>query len=1220
MIFSRNKKHVCEAFMRCSRIFSLILLFAIARGGTVNTALAQETVRTISVKFENTSVLNALREINRLSGNQVVFRTEEVAKETKRVTFESQNTPVITVVEKCLEGTSLGFLKRDGRIVVVPQSRKVTKIEGFVHDEGQQPLPGVTVLIKGTSLGVSTDAQGHFQLSKPEGTANELIFSFIGMKTEIVEWHEGQEINVTMKEETKEMDEVVVTGYQVIDRRKNTSAIQTLNVDKIKTPGVTRIDQMLEGHVPGMTFIQNSGQAGATPKIRVRGTSTVLGSQEPVWVLDGIILRDPVNVSPTLANNLDFVNLVGNAIAGINPDDIERIDILKDASATALYGAKAANGVIVVTTKKGKAGPPSVTYSMNGTFTARPRYGERNIYLMNSKERIDYSREVVEKDLSYPNITNYVGYEGALNKYLKGEYSYTQFQNEVNRLETSNTDWFDLITENVFSHNHTLSLSGGSNNIRYYASIGYSNEKGVIKKEKNDRYSTMLKVNGNFDKFAFNFTIQGNKGIRNYTNQEVDILDYAYNTSRAIPAYNEDGSLYFYNKAAYNSQGEQLNLKFNALNEMQHARDEYTTAGMTLTADLNYRFTEDLKLQFMFSYGFSNSKQETFMDEESWYAASLRGTDYGIRISEEMKEWSLLPLGGEYRLSNTQNDNYTLRAQLDFNKFLGKGQKHLLNASLGFELSSNQYKGSEQTFRGYLPERGLIVSNFDPQVYLAYADWQMNGDEAARGIFSDNIQNELSAYLTLTYTLNNTYSFNFNTRTDASNKFGDRSNEKILPVWSVSASWDMKERLLQNASKVDFLTLKASFGYQGNILSDQSPELIIEKGDYDDDFGKFTSEIKHYPNPNLRWEKTKSVNATIDFAFFNNRLRGSVSYFYKKTKDAFLSKTVSDINGLDSYVINSGELENKGVELSLNFVPINMGAGGFRWDFDPQLGQVVNSLLTRAVNNNNFEQVQDEIYYSDYLNGNVLIEGEPLNTFYSYKFAGLSPEDGRPMFHDVEEELKDIYLNMEREDVFREVMEVSGTRVPTIQGGLTNTFSYKRMSLGIHLSYSLGSKIRMLKLFEPNRNGETLAPLPERNLRREFVNRWQNPGDERHTNIPGLLPNAAYVQTLVPWWAYGDYAANRFAQDIWQMYDNSNVRVASGNYLKIQSISFRYTFSDEWCKKLSIKSAYVGLSGANLATWCSKKLKGQDPTQSGSADQLNLSIRPSYSINLSVTF
>ena len=160
--------------------------------------------------------------------------------------------------------------------------------------------------------------------------------------------------NVTLEEETASLDEVVITGYQQIDKRKNTSAVQTLRMDEIKVPGVTRIDQLLEGHVPGMTFMQNSGQVGAAPKLRVRGTSTVLGNQEPVWVLDGIILRDPVNVSPSQANNLDFVNLVGNAISGINPNDIERIDILKDASATALYGAKAANGVIVITTKKRK--------------------------------------------------------------------------------------------------------------------------------------------------------------------------------------------------------------------------------------------------------------------------------------------------------------------------------------------------------------------------------------------------------------------------------------------------------------------------------------------------------------------------------------------------------------------------------------------------------------------------------------------------------------------------------------------------------------------------------------------------------------------------------------------------------------------------------------------------------------------------------------------------
>lgn len=381
-------------------------------------------------------------------------------------------------------------------------------------------------------------------------------------------------------------------------------------------------------------------------------------------------------------------------------------------------------------------------------------------------------------------------------------------------------------------------------------------------------------------------------------------------------------------------------------------------------------------------------------------------------------------------------------------------------------------------------------------------------------------------------------------------------------------------------------------------------------------------EIKHYPNPNLRWEKTGTINASVDFALFDNRVRGTVSYFYKKTKDAFLTKTISDINGMDSYVVNSGTLENKGFELGFNFTPIKTGAevGGFRWDFDPQIGQIVNTLLSKAVNNNSFDKVQDEIRFEDYLNGDVLIEGEPLNSFYSYKFAGLSAVDGRPMFYDIDEEMKDEYVKMDKEEVFRRVMKVSGTKVPVIQGGVTNTFSYKRMTLGIHFSYSLGSKIRLLKLYGENSGGSSVAFLPERNMRREFVHRWQRPGDEKRTNIPGLLQNSEYTQTLMPWWKSGNYSSIKFAENIWQMYDNSDIRTASGDYLKLQSISFRYMLPEEFCKKLHLKSANIGISGTNLFTICSSKLKGQDPSQSGTADQLNLSIRPTYSMNLSITF
>ena len=651
----------------------------------------------VTIHLEQVKVQEIFKEINKQTGLNFVYSAMQL-NEIGMVSLNVKDVTVDFALKKLFEGKPFTYKFEMQSIIirkieVMPKGKTSRTIRGVITDKAREPLPGVTVLLKGTSVGTASNMEGEFALEVMKDV-DSLVVTFVGMKTQYVKLRPEISIyKIQMEYDVEEMDEVVITGYQTIDKRKNTSAVQTLQMDDIKVPGVTRVDQLLEGHVPGMTFMQNSGQVGAAPKLRVRGTSTILGNQEPVWVLDGIILRDPVNVSPTLANNLDFVNLVGNAISGINPDDIERIDILKDASATALYGAKAANGVIVITTKKGKAGAPSVTYNVSGTYTRRPRYTDNSIYLMNSKERVAYSRELVEKRLSLPDIQNYVGYEDAINKLLNGVYTYEQFQQEVNRIETVNTDWFKLITEDSFSHNHTLSLSGGSENVRYYASLGYSDEKGVI----NDRYSTLLKVNGNFDKLAFNFMIQANRGERHYANSEVDILNYAYNTARTIPAYNEDGSLYYYTKSYNHPEGrKRLHLAFNALNEMANCRDEYNTYAATVTTDLNYRFNENLKAQLMFSYGMSNTTQETFMNESSWYAACLRGTDYGIALPDEVKSWSLLPMGGEYREDISRNDNYTARLQLDYNKFLDKDRKHLINASVGFELSSNKY-GWEKT-------------------------------------------------------------------------------------------------------------------------------------------------------------------------------------------------------------------------------------------------------------------------------------------------------------------------------------------------------------------------------------------------------------------------------------------------------------------------------------------------------------------------------------------
>ena len=288
-----------------------------------------------------------------------------------------------------------------------------------------------------------------------------------------------------MHEEAAQIEEVVITGYQNIDRRKNTSAVTTVKMKDLYIQGASSIDQMLQGRIPDMMFSLNSGEVGVVPKLRIRGTSTLIGNREPLWVLDGIVMQDPVDISPEELNDPDYINRIGNAIAGINPQDIERIDVLKDAAATALYGTRAANGVIVVTTKKGHVGKPVISYNTTVTMRQRPRYSDRSVNVMNSKERIQFSRDLTALHYEYPKNMTIIGYEYWLQKLYSKEISQAEFDMQIAKLETTNTDWFDLLTEDSFSHNHTLSLSGGSETARYYA----RSEERRVGKECRSRWS-----------------------------------------------------------------------------------------------------------------------------------------------------------------------------------------------------------------------------------------------------------------------------------------------------------------------------------------------------------------------------------------------------------------------------------------------------------------------------------------------------------------------------------------------------------------------------------------------------------------------------------------------------------------------------------------------------------------------------------------------------------
>jgi outer membrane receptor protein involved in Fe transport len=684
-------------------------------------------------------------------------------------------------------------------------------------------------------------------------------------------------------------------------------------------------------------------------------------------------------------------------------------------------------------------------------------------------------------------------------------------------------------------------------------------------------------------------------------------MSYAHTMSRAIPLRGEDGELWFYPKNTPYGYP-----PFNIIHEMENSSRDIGQHMASINAQIQYKFTDSFRLQGTASYQFSMTDEEEWFGEDSFHAAKLRGSS---------NTSNTLPFGGTLATNIAQNKSYTLRLQADYGHYFGSQNQHFINLMGGYELSSALYKTESEEHRGYNKERGKSFPTYDDlstgtvNNYSGFLEWLAKNPIK----ITETLTNMMSAYATFTYSYHNRYIFNMNARTDWSNAFGDRSNDKFFPIWSLSGRWNMTEDLVKGVKWIDNLALRLSYGLQGNMLNNQPIQMTINKGSYNSRYDFFTSSVRDYPNPDLKWEKTNSYNVGLDFSFLNNKINGSLAYYYKKTTDAFLNKRVSTINGVATYTVNAGNVENQGMEIAFNFTPINNalsgnGKRGLVWRIDPQIGQTLNRLINDKINQNN-SLLQDQIRLADLLNGTAYVAGTPLNTFYSFRFNGLN-QRGMATFKGLEEEnqaeLTTRYNEMtlvDKNDVWFALLEKSGSRVPVLQGGISNYLAYRNFSLSFNLAYSLGNKLRLFKI------RSAIAVLtPNTNLRKEFAYRWQRPGDEATTNVPGLA-------TENGWWFYQSWAPrDSYNFNTSHMYDESDIRVAKGDYLRIQSLVFRYTFDKELIRKIGLTGAYLSLSGSNLYTWADKRLKGQSPEQFGATDIVNISVRPSYSIGLNVNF
>ena len=1217
--------------MKKRGIFLVICLLLYPAWGIYAEAFSQSKV---SLKMQNVTLDRVFQTLSKQLNYEFLYN-HTVVKQKGSITVNVVNENLEDFLDSLLQTVGMECFVDDKVIIIkekqsLPQMKSVV-VKGKVKDSGGGPLPGVSVSIKGTTWGTVTNSEGEFSVELADSEDIVLLFSFIGMKNVELKFAGQKMLEVTMYEEMQTLEDVVVTGYQVIDKRKLTSAISTVRAEELDRMGALTVDQMLEGKAPGLMIVNVSAQPGAASKMRVRAGGTFTGTREPLWVIDGVVYEDPVPLSAADINSLDQINLIGNAISGLNPQDIAQIDVLKDASATAIYGTRAANGVIVVTTKRGKSGSLYLNYSGTVSIVDRPRYSD--FQLMNSKERIDVSREIVQRNLHYPDeVRSFVGYEGALKKYYDRELDFAGFQDEVSRLERMNTDWFGELYRVSVKHSHGVSVSGGTDKMRVYAGLNYDNQEGSEIHTGLTRFSGRINTDFNLRKnILISVGLSGSSQKADYNHSAYSIFDEAAGKSRAVPVRDEEGKL-VYQDMIYHTYGLAVPLKYNILEELDNSRHIVRNKDLNMRASVDWEIVRGLKVRSQFSYRNTTNIDEEWMTEKTKLARIARTYAFPEdKKDENVLQFSMLPFGGLYKSGTTSSESYTLTTQVNYGKSVG--EKHHFNINLGHEVISTSYKGaSGWEAPGYNHEQGrtfiklpsLFVYAYDPSqqiyAYLNMINWlsdksNTNNLLASHDIYpdiTDSQSNTLSFFGIFNYQYSDRYIFNFNLRSDGSNRFGQYERYKFRPAWSASFRWNVHaEGFMEEWTNtfLDELAFRVSYGFRGTVPN-ASPYLIIK------DYGQthagvspeFVSSLSDFPNADLKWERTKTVNGGLNFSVLGGRVNGAVDYAYSRSLDLLLTRPVSLVNGKASHLYNGGTKEDHTIEFNVIAQAVKLPK--FRWNVNFNFSRVTEKILEGFDDNIGLNSVQD------FLNGTIYRKGFPLDGFYSYRFNGLN-EQGEPTFVNFAESAQyNPGQEYDNEVILRELEKAlvyEGNRLPKFYGGFGTEFKYANLTLSAGFSYKVGQKVRLLELYP---GGSQNMPMPEGNMSSVFVNRWRQPGDEAHTDIPALsnadLSNnntSAYLASpyILPW-----------QSTLWWAYDQSDVRTAKGSYIRWQNLSLYYDVPDKKLRRLGVSNVRIGFQTQNLCVFTfDKKLKGMDPEQ---VRNLGLPVLPSYNFSLNFSF
>ena len=1052
------------------------------------------------------------------------------------------------------------------------------KVSGIVTSEADgQPVIGAYVTVKGTTDGGTiTDLDGKFEFEVPSD-AKIVVFSCLGMET--VEVAVRPYLQVTMRPDSEMLEGVVVTGMQKMDKRLFTGSTAKVDGEKARVDGMPEISRALEGRASGVSVQNVSGSFGTAPKIRVRGATSIYGSSKPLWVVDGVIMEDVVEVDADQLSSGDATTLISSAIAGLNADDIESFQILKDGSATSIYGARAMAGVIVVTTKKGAAGRSRISYT--GEFTTRLKPSYRNFNIMNSQEQMSIYRELEQKGwLNYsevPNSSESGIYGEMYNMITAGSLANTEAARNafLRQAEYRNTDWFDMLFSNAMQQNHSVSLSAGNEKSQYYASISAMVDPGWARQSNVNRYTANFNANYNiFKKLSFNMISSASyrqQRAPGTLSSDVDVVSgevkrdfdinpysYALNTSRVL-----DPSAYYKRNYA----------DFNILHELENNYMDFDVVDLKFQGEFKLKPVTGLELSVLGAVKYSSSAQQHTITDYSNQAMAYRAmptttirdnnpflyTDpdnpYAVPVT-------VLPDGGIYERTDFKMLSYDFRATAQYNKEFAGG--NIVNFFGGMEL--NQVQRQRTWFRGW----GMQYSMGEIARY-AYEVFKKGAEENTQYYTMTNtLMRSVAFFANGTYSYKGRYTVNGTIRYEGTNKLGKTTSARWLPTWNVSGAWNVHEEEWMKGvwPYLSFLSLKASYSLtadRGPASVTNSRVVIDAKNPWRPNAGDGESAlyVSDLENAALTYEKKHELNIGGSIGFFDNRINVEADWYKRDNYDLIGPVTTQGIGGQVIKYGNVASMKSSGVELTIS--TRNIDTKDFKWTTDFIYSHAENEVTSLE----NQQRVIDLVAGTGFA-----LEGYPVRSVFSIPFKGLN-EQGLPTFLDQDGNITTTGIYFQERDKI-DFLEYSGTADPTDFGSFGNTFQYKGLKLNIFFTYSFGNVVRMDPVFSSSYSD--LSSMPK-----EFKNRWVVPGDENVTTIPVI---ASRMQT------YNDsnlsYAYNA--------YNFSSERIAKGDFIRLKEVSISYDFPKNWVKALKMNSLSVKVQGTNLALlYADKKLNGQDP-------------------------